>query len=268
MRLTMHIDNADYAIDLAEPMDISIPIRFEGERLAVFGDVMASREAYKSGGFIGDVARGGSCNCEIYTLAPHLHGTHTECVGHIANSTVNVIDILQDRLIPALVITVDPIAGTGDSYIPRARSKDLMITKDALVCALEGKNPAFGEALVVRTTPNDHRKVIRDYNQNSPPFFSVEAMNYIVSLGVEHLLVDFPSIDRADDDGKLTNHHIFWGIPQGSHRVKDISPKTVTELVFAPDEVKDGHYLLNLQLAAMEGDAVPSCPVLYKAAKK
>ena len=35
-------------------------------------------------------------------------------------------------------------------------------------------------------------------------------MNYIVELGVKHLLVDFPSVDRLLDEGRLTCHNIFW----------------------------------------------------------
>jgi hypothetical protein len=39
--------------------------------------------------------------------------------------------------------------------------------------------------------------------------------------------------------------------------------KTITELIFVPNEVKDGPYLLNLQTAAFENDATPSRPVIY-----
>ena len=39
---------------------------------------------------------------------------------------------------------------------------------------------------------------------------------------------------------------------------------TITELIFVDDAVKDGSYLLNLQIASFENDASPSKPVLYK----
>ncbi|MEL6824109.1 MAG: hypothetical protein AAFP70_20315, partial [Calditrichota bacterium] len=39
---------------------------------------------------------------------------------------------------------------------------------------------------------------------------------------------------------------------------------TITELIFVPAEVKDGLYLLNLQLSPLPLDAVPSRPVLYQ----
>jgi hypothetical protein len=43
----------------------------------------------------------------------------------------------------------------------------------------------------------------------------------------------------------------------------DIYPRTVTELIYAPDPIPDGHYLLNLQVAPLLADAAPSRPVLY-----
>src|SRR5207237_978162 len=39
---------------------------------------------------------------------------------------------------------------------------------------------------------------------------------------------------------------------------------TITELAFMPDELADGAYLLELQVPALGGDAVPSRPLLYR----
>jgi hypothetical protein len=41
---------------------------------------------------------------------------------------------------------------------------------------------------------------------------------------------------------------------------------TITELAFVPDSVADGAYLLELQVPALSGDAVPSRPLLYAVA--
>jgi hypothetical protein len=38
---------------------------------------------------------------------------------------------------------------------------------------------------------------------------------------------------------------------------------TITELIYVPDTVLDGCFLLNLQIASFENDASPSKPVLY-----
>ena len=55
--------------------------------------------------------------------------------------------------------------------------------------------------------------------QNPPAFFSIESMKYIVSLGIKHLLVDMPSVDRLFDDGILSAHNIFWETKRKSYLI-------------------------------------------------
>jgi hypothetical protein len=73
-----------------------------------------------------------------------------------------------------------------------------------------------------------------------------------------------PSVDKEKDEGKLLAHKAFWNVTD----VKNVNADarlncTITEMIFVSDEVKDGSYLLNLQLASFENDASPSKPVLY-----
>ena len=88
----------------------------------------------------------------------------------------------------------------------------------------------------------------------------------ISGLGIKHLLLDIPSVDRTFDEGKLSNHHIFWDMKQGSHEPesREHSIKTITEMIYVPEDTKDGEYMLNLQIAPFTSDASPSRPVLYK----
>ena len=99
--------------------------------------------------------------------------------------------------------------------------------------------------------------------KETPSFFSIDAMEYIVSLGIQHLLVDTPSVDRLLDDGHLSAHNIFWETKE-----KEFNPntknKTITEMTFVSDNIKDGSYLLNLQIPAFVSDAAPSRPIIYK----
>jgi hypothetical protein len=88
-------------------------------------------------------------------------------------------------------------------------------------------------------------------------------MNYIVSLGVKHLLVDIPSVDRLFDDGILSGHNIFWETEEKKFN-NDSKEKTITEMIFVPNEILDGKYLLNLQIAPFVLDASPSRPVIYQ----
>ena len=107
-----------------------------------------------------------------------------------------------------------------------------------------------------------------DFNSGpETPFLSVEAMQAVVKSGVDHLLLDMPSVDRLDDDGHLTAHHIFWNVTElESVATKDSwLQKTITEMVTVDRKLSDGLYLLNLQCAPFVSDAAPSRPVLYKA---
>jgi hypothetical protein len=121
-------------------------------------------------------------------------------------------------------------------------------------------------ALVLRTLPNDAGKRTRAYAGGAPaPYFQVDAMRWIVERGVTSLVVDLPSLDRADDGGRLAAHRVYWGLPAGSTEARQATrgEALVTELAFVPDAVADGLYLLDLHLPAFVTDAAPSRPVLY-----
>ena len=239
--------------DLANPIDISIAVTGASKQLRAFGSTGATVAPYKAGSFIGDVAAGGSCNCALYHFSPHLHGTHTEGVGHITAQKFPVHALLKSGLMPCVLVTVEPVKDDGD----------FIINRSSLQAA--GASPKeFLTALIVRTTPNNAGKRLRDYTTAAPAYFAPDAMREIVELGVQHLLCDLPSVDKADDGGKLANHRLFWGVGAADTKVAVPSSKTITELVYVPDEVADGIYFLDLQLAAFDGDAAPSRPVLYK----
>ena len=90
-------------------------------------------------------------------------------------------------------------------------------------------------------------------------------MALIIEHGFDHLLVDLPSIDRAYDEGRLECHRLFWGLPQEAHDLDGIEPshRTITELSFVPNDIKDGNYLLQLQITNFIRDAAPSRPLLF-----
>ena len=77
------------------------------------------------------------------------------------------------------------------------------------------------------------------------------------------MLVDIPSVDRLLDDGCLSAHNIFW-VTKGKDLNLKTQNKTITEMIFAPEYIKDGRYLLNLQIAAFVTDASPSRAIIYK----
>ena len=174
---------------------------------------------------------------------------------------------LQESLIPATLISVTPRKGneTADNYDPALNPDDLVIDRPMLEAALQETESSFHESIIIRTLPNSDDKKSRDYMQQTPSFFTVEAMHYLVSLQLRHLLVDMPSVDRLFDEGKLSVHHIFWGLPAGAHSAgnQPQQDRTITEMIYVPAQIADGKYLLNLQIAPFMADAAPSRPVLY-----
>lgn len=267
MTLSICLNNQHFTFDTSQVKDISIPLRFNGEQPNIFDTKIAESKAYEADGFVGDTRQGGGCNFEQVTLVPHCNGTHTECIGHITHRRFSIQEQLKDSLIPATVLTVSPEKAfiSSDNYHPEKEVDDVFISEKSLKTGLDKIPKEFLKALVIRTLPNDGSKIKRNYLEQLPAFFSLEAMQYIVELGVEHLLVDLPSVDRTYDEGKLSAHHLFWNIEAGSHQEASNSNlnKTITEMIFVEDEIVDGPYLLNLQIAPFVSDAAPSRPLLY-----
>lgn len=236
-----------YAVDFTAPIDISLPL-YAGAAApnAFFLDELAYKPV-RVGSFVGSVREGGSCNCEDITFNPHGNGTHTECIGHITNERVTVNQALQHFVFLAKLVSVPLEDFRGDR----------VITREAVAPHLRNGE---AEALVLRTLPNGNEKKTVRWSGNNPPYIHHEAAAFIRECGIQHLLIDLPSMDREDDGGKLLAHRAFWNEEQ-QHRAHC----TITEMVFVPNTVPDGLYVLNLQIASFETDASPSKPVLYTA---
>lgn len=249
-----------------EQYDLSIPVTFGGAQPVFFGASPARESVLRAGSFVGDVREGGSCNCATYAITPHCNGTHTECVGHVTRERISVRDAATEAFHVALLLSVTPVrAGdTSESSDPRPEPDDLLVTRAALETAANALTYPPFDALVIRTSPNDETKRSRDYDRHPAPFFSAEAMRWIVAHGIDHLVTDLPSFDRANDQGRLTAHRIFWNLPAGAVAVSSETRThaTVTELAYVPNAIGDGAYLLNLQIAPFEADAAPSRPIL------
>jgi hypothetical protein len=247
-------------------IDISIPLHFSGPQPNAYGVERALSKPVRAGSLVGDTRRGGSVNFEQYAFIPHCNGTHTECVGHITDVRVSVRECLRDVIIPAVLVTVNPERDGDDLVVTATALRGNVVTPQA---ALQAGTPAVQspKALIVRTLPNNDSKLSAVYDdKNIPSYFTSDAMEYIVECGFKHLLVDLPSIDRLFDDGKLTNHRIFWNVEAETRELNAGSRihSTITEMIYVPNEVEDGEYLLNLQIAPFESDCAPSRPILLR----
>jgi len=78
-------------------------------------------------------------------------------------------------------------------------------------------------------------------------------------------LIDLPSVDKEKDEGKLLAHKAFWNVKDINNVNEDAQfDATITEMIYVPDWVHDGFYLLNIQIASFVNDASPSKPILYQ----
>ncbi len=98
------------------------------------------------------------------------------------------------------------------------------MTRDALRAGWPAELPFAPRALVIRTLPNEPGKRTRDYTDMTPPYLTREAAQCIVERGIEHLVVDLPSIDRTHDEGRLTAHRLFFGLPPGDSALDPREP--------------------------------------------
>ncbi len=247
MKISLKYNRRTYEVDLSKSIDISIPLIPGAKGPRCFYAPRFSAKPYKSGNFIGAVKEGAPVNFYNVRLNPHGNGTHTESVGHITTEQESINDVLKEFHCVAQVMSVCPKLN---------RKGDRIITKSNLKTEWLKKTP---KALIIRTYPNPEEKKTMDYSGTNPPYFKSDAIKEIVNRGVKHLLIDLPSVDREEDDGKLQGHKIFWDIK--SQNRKDC---TITEMIYVPDEIEDGLYFMNLQIPSFQLDAAPSKPVLYR----
>lgn len=234
--------------DLSDPVDLSIPLAADGQpNPSAWYVPPPSMTPVRGDGFVGAVVEGGSVNFRNISFNPHGHGTHTECMGHITPVVHPVDPLFRNRpaFFPCAVLTVQPQQLGGD----------WVVKPDALDAMAELQWPP---ALVIRTLPNDPSKTTQNWSNTNPPYLSAEVTQQLATHGVQHLLIDLPSVDREVDGGRLEAHHAFWGLPN------NLRPSsTITEMVYTPQNVSDGMWLLHLGVAPFMNDASPSRPVLY-----
>ncbi|RTZ04375.1 cyclase family protein [Flavobacterium bomense] len=257
MLATIQHNNQAIEVDLSKPIDISIPLTNTDENPIAWYIEKPVIEPVIFGDWIGKVSEGkSSTNFNNIFFNPHGHGTHTECLGHITREFYSVNQSLKQFIFLAELISV----------VPEMQGGDLVITLDNISTALDVilKLGVPKEALIIRTLPNFKIKKSLKYSNTNPPYLNEDAALFIRESGIQHLLIDLPSVDKEHDERKLLAHKAFWNVTDVNNLNAEARLNcTITEMIFVADEVKDGGYLLNLQIASFENDASPSKPVLY-----
>jgi kynurenine formamidase len=235
--------NFTRTVDLSQGIEIGIPIQ-RGSGVSSFDIDSAKYQVYQKNGFIGSKNKGGSCNLETITFTPHGNGTHTECFGHISSNNHYVNDFIKDYFYSALLFTAHSIEVDGQ---PTLDFNNLKLDAEKNI-----------KSLIIRSLPNEKNKINFNYSGQNTPYIIPNDMEKLVQMGIEHLIIDLPSVDPEWDEGKLASHHIFWNYPN--------SPRThcsITEFVYIPNNIPDGEYLVKLNISNFISDAAPSRPIIY-----
>ena len=252
--------NNEYKIDLSKPFDISIPLtNNEQNPIAWYQnlpEIEPVRIASETSEWIGKVSEGkSSTNFNNIFFNPHAHGTHTECLGHITRDFYSINQCLKQFFFTAELISLEP----------KKVGEDLIITKEQIEIVLGENSP---EAIIIRTLPNPESKKHLNYSNTNPPYLEEAAATFIREKGIQHLLIDLPSVDKEHDEGKLLAHKAFWNVKDVNQVNEDARFNcTITEMIYVNEGIQNGSYILNLQFASFENDASPSKPVLYKIEK-
>lgn len=244
----MIIQLSNKKFDLSQPISLSIDINELDKNPKAFYAPDTTFEPVQTENFIGSTQLGGLLNFKNIHINPHGSGTHTECVGHISKEAYFIKDCLKNFHFLAQVISIAPSEKANGDLVITIKDLEQIKFEDDI------------EAIIIRTLPNRNSKAIKNWSGTNPPYIHHEAMSWLVNNDIQHFLIDLPSVDREEDEGKLLAHKTFWNYPSTEVRKNS----TITEMIFVPNEVADGIYLLNIQIAPLAIDASPSNIIIYK----
>jgi len=236
------VEGADmYRADLQRAHCISLPLQSGSENPGCYYAEDPEFSIIQAGDFIGNVAAGGPVNHRRIHLSPHGNGTHTECYGHISREEVSIHKALNQSFALCRLLSIQA----------EKRGQDEQITLAAFQAALG--TSALPPAIAIRSLPNGDFKKTKSYSGSNPPYLEAALAHYLAEHQVMHLLVDLPSVDPEVDGGALAAHKAFWNFPAAPRK-----HATITELIYAPPHIKDGLYVVHLQIAPLVLDASPS----------
>lgn len=245
MKTRIELNSKTWLCDLSNGYAISIPLR-KGGKMRAFNAPEIKFEPVVAGSFIGSLEAGSPVNFYNISINPHGSATHTESCLHIHEGGLPLNQCLKESHHVAKLISVEPqLTEDGDRIV-------------SLSCLNEKQRKLDDvSALIIRTHPNSEGKREQDYSGTNPCYIDEDLAEWL-SGKIDHLLIDLPSVDREEDGGLLKAHNAFWNTGGDIHL-----HKTITELIYVPDELEDGMYLLDLQILDIEMDASPSRPLLF-----
>ncbi|ETO23522.1 hypothetical protein RFI_13655 [Reticulomyxa filosa] len=276
--------------DLLSPIDASIPV-FSSSHSHCFGMKPSEKVSLYS------LKKQSPVNVDIYHINPHNATTHTESGAHVDVSAPSVSDLAPEKcFFGCVLVTIEAAAfqaavkeqqKSSDKTRKQLQSKAALkrVWKNSDLAQLKGdfweKGSAPHEEKTSEhsnTNESEHTLMFRVAGTNikninthvwsgtNPPYFTSDAIDYINELAphCNVLLMDLPSIDKEVNEKVSSHKKFFFFDRESSQCPTGHVKKMITESIFVPESVKDGYFLLNLQLSPIVNvDAVPTRVVLY-----
>ncbi len=237
--------------DLTKGTDCSIGIVPDSTQNAnAYYAPMPYTQAFEMKGFVGLIRKGSPVNYRHLFISPHGNGTHTECASHIYDTELSVHQCINTNFSIAYLCTC---------YPTKQSNGDEIVLFSTLEEEIKNAKHLNATSFIIRTLPNHADKKSRNYSGNNPPYVEQKIAAMLNQFNFMHLLVDLPSLDKEQDEGELASHKAFWGVPLQDTR----KMATITELIYVPNELKDGLYALSIAVPAILHDALPSRIMLY-----
>lgn len=245
MKCTLQLVNQHLTIDLQNKIPCFYSLVNGENNPRCFYLPYPSYEPFRIGSFVGSIQEGGAANCMVVTIAPHGAGTHTECIGHIAEGDYSISNTLTNSFFLGYYSMVGVISVGEDSVVSHSEIENILshLPNGTTALALNIEGYFSG-----------------DNSGTNPAYFLPETMELIVKSGIEHLIVNIPSVDKEEDGGVLASHHSFWNYKRNGF------PRfgaTITELATFPEDLESVSYMVEIQIAPIHSDASPSRIFLY-----
>lgn len=258
LSLNLIIAKEKIFFQLGKPVSVGRYIEFNHHSKAFYlPDVSTTTFNYKDT-FIGDVTQGGSCNVDILSFCPH-NLTHVETSAHILNqrtSEAKLCDIPIQHF-QGLVYLID--------LSDKLTENDKLITKDLITKELK-KITLPITALAIKTSAS---LLPENYDFSGKDFLALDeqAAIEIAKFSFENhklttLLLDLPSTDSENDNGKLLAHRAFFEIPKEGIEFNDTKKKVITELAHFKNVVQNYYYFL-MTPAKIESNAIITDVLFY-----
>ena len=238
--LTITAKNTNYSIELGKPVSVSRIINLNQHSKAFNLPEVTTKPFTYENIFVGDVLQGGSCNVDVLSFCPH-NLTHVETSAHIldqSRSNAKIQDIPLDYL-QGLVYLID--------VSNLIKENDTLITKDVITKELK-KIYLPVSAIAIKTQSSQLRQ---DYDFSGKDFVALDELTAKELTNFEFdgqeiktLILDLPSTDPENDNGKLLAHRAFFKLPREGIDFEDKHKKVIVELAYFKELVQNYYYFI------------------------